>query len=353
MLAAARAARRGGRPLARLSGLPLIVLLAAMLWLSAPLFRSARPATALGAGALIALVAVGFRIVSRVISLGNGIRRLDAWLYRPATHRPRASALDQRRLLPVALLAAGATLLIPNAAALVGGALLLALVSHAIARRQGAIGPAPVLPLLAIALVPAYWLTATIAGNWAPSFAALRDAPFSSAAEIWLVGLFSLGAIGFFGLWPLRGWVPGPVLAPVGGVLMIRTALELLPGGLAHWQPVLALLAVLSIWWGAATRRVPLVLAAAALFGIACLPRDAGAGAMLLCWSASVAAAGPAFPRLSAIDARLRRFGWLVPAAGGLTALEAGLTSEVVYSVLAVAGVTMLMNSGQAPTEGR
>jgi hypothetical protein len=205
--------------------------------------------------------------------------------------------------------------------------------------------PAPVTPVLALLLVPCYWLLATIAGPEGLGISALPVVPLSPAAE-WLVApVLLLVSWSVAGLWPLHRQVPGALSGPAGALLLIRIALPLASGGLEYWRPLIIPLVVIGMWHAAARARWPLLAMGAAFLGTAGLTPAGVIGAGWLIGSA-LALELSSMASLTARVERLVQMGaWVSAVWGGLLVLEGGLRGEVVYTALGTAGLALLMVS--------
>jgi hypothetical protein len=306
-------------------------------WLFRPLWWHARLAEALAEAGALVIGAWGLWSLARLVRARAGIERIDRWLTANST-----AAGDREATNPETLMLAGALLaLIPIASTLLAGTALAVVGLQGAARGRGLPGRSWLLLLFMLALVPAAWLLLTAAGSIAPSLATLSEAPFSSAAEAWIVPWLCIAAWGLSGLWPIQGVVPPPILAPLAGLLMVRIGVNALPEGMQGWQTVVAPLAVMSLWWAGITARPAMGLAAAGMFGAMAVPAGQGDGPMLLFGMAGVAAVLPFVPAQVSTPAWLpARLGWLVPAVAAWPVLEAGLRSQVAYSVLMAAGLS-------------
>ncbi len=242
--------------------------------------------------------------------------------------------------LAVAVVAALAALRASEVRLVFGAILTLGVAGHALARRRGAIGWFPGLPILLLPLAPALTLIDAIASPGPLTFGALRGAPFSPPAEVALAALLAIPAWAFAGLWPFHLIVPGPLLAPIAGVVLGRVGVGLVPDGVVHWQPLLAALSAVAISHAAATRRHAGVLAALGMLGLSSVLPVATRGGD---WLLACACGGVVLARSRyLIPATLRPWGrllWLIPAWAGLSVLDGGLRTEVFFTVVAVAAV--------------
>jgi hypothetical protein len=241
----------------------------------------------------------------------------------------------------------------------ISGALLAAIAAQLFARRRGTVGVVPVLPMLTLALLPAYWLMTTVAGPEGQSIAALRDAPFSEAAEILLIPCLVLPAWGFLSLWPLAPFVPGPVLAPLGVALLVRIGVDILPEGMLHWQPLLAPLIVVALLLGGTAGGWTAVAGALALLGASSATTAGRAGAEIMGVLAMMGGLA-AYVRSSegavavmgtAVRARaaaiLPFVGAPLAAWAFLLVMTGSLRSQVLYSVLAAAATLLALGAMQ------
>jgi hypothetical protein len=127
----------------------------------------------------------------------------------------------------------------------------------------------------------------------------------------------------------------------------------LLPGGLEYWRPLSVPLLALGLWHAAAWGRWPLVLAGAALLGIAgATPGPTAAAAALL-------AAALVLELLSSVDSSagatilLRVTIWPLATWAGVRVLQDALRGEVVYSTLAVIVLALIIAAGCGSAEPR
>lgn len=301
---------------------------AAMLAISASHARAAGPLITLGVTVVLA--------VAGMLAL-SAADRLPLFPQAPLpTERPDAPLLGATAL-GAALAIAG-----PHLYVAIPGAMLAAVAGHLLARRMAARRRIPLLPVLAIpTLAFVGWYMHEIAAPTGLSIAALREGPFSPAAEAMLIVPLALGAVGFIGPWPLARFVPGPALAIVGVALLLRLGAGVLPGAVDAWRTVFVPIGVLALWGGAIVRRPELV--AAALAWIACFVPGAGgaAGAWMVAGSAlagSVLATAQGPTRMSmplAVAAAI------AGACGAALALGALLHAEVVYGVATWAGIVV------------
>ena len=320
-----------------LTALPLFKA-ALTLWLFKTLWSHARLVEAVAVALGLAAVAWLVWRAAGLLRVGALVGAADRWL----TARPKPAGEHDRTNAGVLLLIGALIALIPIATTLLVGTAVAAIGLQGVARERELVGRSWVLPAFMLTLVPAAWLLLTAAGSAVPSVATLPDAPLSPAAEAWIVPWLCLAAWGLSGLWPVQGLVPPPILAPLAGLIMVRLGADALPQGTQAWQTIVAPLTVIALWWAGATARTAMGLAAAAMFAAITSPAGQGDGALLLFALAGVAAALPLVPFPVTTPRWLPpRLGWLVPAIAAWPALEAGLRSQVVYTVLMAGGVAM------------
>ncbi len=227
-----------------------------------------------------------------------------------------------------------------HVALVVGGALVAAVAAPRSSHRFGAqtrrltrrltVRVAIVHAAIALALLTPYWLLATIAGPVGLSLDALHDVPLSDAAET-LVAIPVATAVWLcFSIWPFHDAGPGAVGAMAAAAVWLRVAEPGLPHGLAHWQPLIALLAVIGMWHGAAIRRPDTALLGLALLALASLAPESALAVLVLVPAAGV---------LRLASGAVRAVAVIAAGFGSLFALVAGLRAQVVYTVLAAAGL--------------
>lgn len=343
------------------AGVAAILVLAGLV----PLLRVSGFAAAVAAAAVLGaavIVAIGAGAAERLV-LRNAAAAAPSQPGGGAGALPRAP-------VAVASAAAVSALVAPHALVIVGSALVAAVAAHVAARRAGAVPRVPVLPLAAaLGLVPFAWLLTTIAGPVGLSTASLPIAPLSPPAQAMLVPMLVIGAWGFLGVWPLHRWVPGPILAAVGGALLLRIGAPALGAGLEHLQPPIFALCAVAAWHAALTRRAAAFLASlggvatAAIFSGAHVSPDARVAAAVLFAAASGVAALGGFLRRqperhrAAVEPVSMRILALAGGAAVYAALGAGLRSEVVLTVLtaaaAAAAAWRLRGAGPAPASIR
>jgi hypothetical protein len=237
--------------------------------------------------------------------------------------------------LAASLLLSVVVALLPNALALLTGSLSAAIVLALWWRRAGGSGQAALLVIGALGLLPSGWLLLTVAGRLAPSLVSLPEVPLSLAAALWITPWLLLAVWVMLGQWPLQSLVPSPVLGVLAGLLLVRVGVAAVPDGLLGIQAVVAPLVVISLWWAVATQRPAMALGAAGLFGALAAP-DEGAVWLLLVFAGVTLVSLTDWFRVRWTSPMIQIVGFVV-AAGLWPALEAGLRTQVVYTVLGVA----------------
>lgn len=325
------------------------------------LLAAAGPARMLAAALGLGLAGIGAALAGRLLRLGAALRWLDSRLLvrgRTLEGWPGPARGDGPVL---ALAGAGALALVfaRHVALVFGGAIAVAAGAHGYLRRRPPPAPAPapppLLPVAAVVLLaPAYWLLATVAGPLGLGTATLPDVPLSPAAEVLLALPLAGVAWAFAGLWPLHGFLPGPLLFPAGALLWLRVGVPAVPDGLRYWAPLLAPAAVAGIWHAAAARRFPGAASGLALIALAAVRPEATPGVWGLALSgAGLVVLGRGVDRpdraLDAGDrlrAPLRRLGVGLALWGAAPALQAALRAEVAYGVLAALGFGVALWTG-------
>jgi hypothetical protein len=299
--------------------------------------------------AAVAVLAAGMAAatygIGGALGLGARVRQLDARLFGRGAAAPGAAARGgaaqagvpegRDALVLAALVLAGlaAAWAGRHVAVVFGGALLAVAAAERYRRRLGAPVSGLVVSLaFGLALAVAYWLLATIAGPVGLSLDRLGEVPLSAAAETAVAVPIAFAVWLSFALWPIHNLAPSLVGTLAGAAVWLRVGAPAVPHGLAHWQPLLAPLAVIGIWHGAVARRPHTTLRGLALLALASLAPESARGALLL-----LAAAGAL-----RLNSRLgRAFALVAAGLGALFALEAGLRAQVVYTVLAAAGLAL------------
>ena len=337
LLGAAAAVTGWRRGRSRLTGAAAVGLLAgaaALLWGGRTLLGEA-PALSIGLAFLIVVGAGMILLVPGRLAVPGG--------------DPGATA--PRPLAGIAGLLAGglAVLAGPHVSVVFLGCIIAAWAGYLLQRAAG--GPAvPLAPALTLLLLPAWWFMATVAGPEGLGIGALGSLPLSPAAEQLLAPILLLAAWALAGLWPLHRQMPGPLTAPIGAMLVARVALPAVPDGLEHWRALAAPLVVAGIWHAALTGRLALLAIGLAWVGLLAPGGHGLAGAALLLAGALVLELarpfGAANPRRAAA---VRLALGLATGCGALLAVEAALGGEVVYSVVAVAGIVSAAGRARDP----
>jgi hypothetical protein len=304
-------------------------------------------AAALGLWLAGAAVTAGMRGMASGAPARIAVRRLAP----PPLPPPVQSARVSR---PTVFIIVGllATLIGPHVVAVFAGVVAASWAAWLASHPSGA-RPLPVAPMLTLLLVFSSWLLATIAGPVGLRIAALPQVPLSPAAELLLTPALLLAAWATAGLWPLQRQLPGALLAPAGAMLLARVAHPLVPGGLEYWRPLSVPLLVLGLWHAAACSRWPLVLAGAALLGIAgetSGPTAAGAALLVAALLFEVLPSVDSSPRVTVL---LRVAAWPLSTWAGVGVLQEVLRGEVVYSTLAVIVLALIAAAGRGTAELR
>jgi hypothetical protein len=318
-----------------------IVLIA---WVCAGLLMAGGPVRVAGSAAVLALAGIALVVLARAVRSSAAGRAAGRFFSAPLRLLPPAGRTAQ---------AASASLVVGSAAAAAGGHTALVFLGvlavvwsgYLLAHRDSR--PLPVAGLLALVLVPTYWLLATIAGPVGMAVDAIPLVPLSPAAE-WLVAAGLLLAVwSTAGLWPLHRQVPGALSGLAGALLLTRIAIPLAPAGLEDWQPVAFPLLTVGIWHGAMHARWPLLAAGSALLGLLSVTTQGASGAWWLL-AAALALELRWMIRMPHGLSRLVAVGASVSATwGGLLVLEGGLRSEVVYTALGAAVLALVAASGR------
>lgn len=328
----------------------LLIVLAALSWTTWPLIAPRVVATLIAAGVILT-GALAIYWIGRLFLLGTLVRWLDERVLGPVPLPAAAGEWKQTdlALAGIVLLGGALTILGVRLELVLAGALAAAIAAQFLMVRRGG-SRVPLLPIVGGAgLLVSGWLMIAIARPTGLDLRQLPQGPFSPAAETLLVFLLAIAAIPFLALWPVRRWVPGVVLAPIGGALLLRIAVPALPDGLLHWQGLLDPIALLSIAVAAAVRRPRLALSGLALMGIASGAGQGAAGAVWLLVACFAAGLGDWHrPQFSLPPLALRLL-WLVPAWGALLVLNGLLRTQVVYAVLACGAIAAVAWAEAAP----
>ncbi|MGH7527278.1 MAG: hypothetical protein ACREMX_11300 [Gemmatimonadales bacterium] len=331
----------------------LAVSVAAAVRSAGALLAVAGPFRAVATGLGLGVAAVALASIGRWLRLGAAVRWLDRQLLgRPvAPSRVLTETTARRRTAFAGLAGALAVAAGAHVAVVFLGAVVAAWAGYFALRAAGIARVAPVLPAVVFLLIPTYWLLATIAGPVGLSLSSLPMLPLSPAAELLLAAMLLAVCWAFAGLWPLHGQTPGVLLAPVGVLLLARVGLPALPAGMEHWRALAMPVLLLGIWHAALVERgrSPLLAVGGALLGLVTLTPEGRVGAAWLLGAAlGLQLVDPHSGDDRSLLRVVRRAGWVAAGWGGLHALEGGFRTEVVYTVLAVAGAAHAITASEA-----
>jgi hypothetical protein len=289
-----------------------------------------------------ATAALGLWWVLLLLGRAAGVRERAGWLDRVVLSRQPPQTLGSiprlRRGAAAALAGGAALVLLAPHLALVVAGMMVASVGAELGFRSGR--RIPVLPLVTLTLLPAYWLLDTVAGPEGLALANLPALPLSPAAARLVAIPLAMVAWAWMGLWPLHGVVRPVLLAPLGAALWMRVAVPLTAEGLAHWQPLSLGVAAAGLWHAAADGRLASVFVALAFLALASLgPVSVPAAALLLAAAAAFKLPRPRGGPGAAGFELVRRLGFATSAAGAGLAFAAGLRAEVVLTVVAAGGL--------------
>lgn len=304
-------------------------------------FRVGIAPVAVTTGLLAVAVAMVF-LLGRASRVGTVVRYVDRHVFARWHWSDELAAPSRGDLWWVGSSLVGVIMVVSRSPVMVivAGALATAAGTYVLALRL-ADGPRfPVLPLLTAALIPyAVVLHGLGASSWSSmdyQFMAL-----TTDIEIRVLPLVAVAAFGLAALWPVHGLIPRGVLAPVGGVVLVRLGADLLPAGLFLWQPVLSPLALVSVWWGGLTGRGTLLLTGWGFQALVTGLPAARVGALGLLWVAL------ALGLLGMVPDRHRfwvtRVLYVFAGVGIISTLPAMLETQLVYSLLAVGGLGLAL----------
>ena len=272
----------------------------------------------------------------------------DRWLARKPTPGPCLEERGRRIVWGVALAGVVALLWSGYLFVAVIAALVTVVAAHRLAREAGRAPALPVQPIVvAISLLTFTWFVVTIAGADLPlHFPDILDAPLSDTAEALLALILGLGVWSLLGLWPFHGAGPGSALALVGGALLLRWGVGLIPIGIEHAAPLFALVAAYAALHAAATGRVGEYTAALGVLAVTSGQRGT--------WALFVLASLVALMRLSdyhppipGLDRRQLAGVALIPALAAV--LPGALRGETFLTVVAVIAGVALFRPGERP----
>ncbi len=190
----------------------------------------------------------------------------------------------------------------------------------------------PVGAAVTLLLLPTYLVLNTIAGPIGLPMPSLPNVPLRPAAERLIAAAFLLVAWGASGLPPFHRQMAGALSAPAAALLLTRVGAEAMPEGLAYWRTIAYPILVVTLWYAGFRKRLDLVAVAGGFLGLLSLDSDGILGGYLLLAAAVILVLSEPRPgiRIAVV---------LLAGAGGLEALTGSLRVEVVYSVIAAAGV--------------
>jgi hypothetical protein len=295
-------------------------------------------AAAIGLGGMGVVLALGLPLL-------RGARMFkwidERWLARTYPPGPCFEERGRRIVWGVTLAAVAALLWSGYLYVGVIAALVAVVAAHRLGREAGRAPALPVQPIVvALSLLTFTWLVVTIAGADIPlHFPDILDAPLSDTAEAMLALILGLGIWSLLGLWPFHGAGPGSALALVGGALLLRWGVGLIPAGIEHAMPIFALVAGFATLHAASTGRVGEYTAALGVLAVA--------GGEKGTWALFALASLVALMRLSeyhppipGLDRRQLAGVALIPALAAV--LPGALRGETFLTVVAVlAGVSL------------
>jgi hypothetical protein len=336
-------------------GAPVLVLGARLI---APLMKTdgwltaLATAVVLGVGLLLAGLFLGSPKIAQLVQL---IIRKIGRVFPRRPEEVRKVPWDSRAsaLLGVHALLALGTLVVADLHLLLAGMAISLIAGVLLERRIGRLSRWPISVILVLpAMGIAWYLLAHVAGEESVLLARIGDAPYSPAFELLASAIVGLVACGLLSLWPFHSVDRGPFTPLLGAVLLVRLVAAALPEGLAHWQPVLYLLAALAACHAAVTRHRVGALSALGVVGL--ISGNAAAG-----WAGIGLVGGTVMIelyRLALEEGRAPSLSWrlllrVLPLAGAplvVPLLIGALGAQVFYSVITVAGaVTALSRPGR------
>ncbi|MEP6472223.1 MAG: hypothetical protein ABJC74_00780 [Gemmatimonadota bacterium] len=313
-----------------------------------PLWRAVSIVEIVTVGLTLSLAGAGLFLVGRLLGVRGWFVAADGWLgggrqpgNTPAEPRPTW----QRYGLACAIVVG----LIPTVTTLVIGTIVAATLLYLQARRSNEVARLPLLVIGTLCLIPAGWLLLTVAGSVAPTLGSLPDAPLSPAAELWIAPWLLVAGWVLLGQWPIQWLVPRPSLAMLGGIALLGIGAFGIPLGMQAFQPWLAPVLVISLWWALATRRLEMALGALALFGALAVP-ETGRWVVLLPFAVTSLLVMQDARPISMHRAARRKILLVISGCGLWYVLLAGLRTQVVYTVLCVLAVAVA-SGAQASNE--
>ena len=306
---------------------------------------AAGPLRAAGAALGVGLVAGAVAVGTRAMATRSVGRSLGHRLAPPPLDTGVAVRTGPRSLLAALALGLLATVIGPHVAVVSTGLVVAVWAGYFAFHPPGA-RPVPVAPVLTLLLlIPTWWFLATITGPLGLALTSLSEVPLSPAAELLVSPALLLVGWAAAGLWPLQRQLPGALLAPAAAAFLARLALPLTPGGLEYWRALTVPLLLLGLWNAAAHARWPLLLAGAAVLGVAAGPPVDLAAVAVLVSAALLLELVALAPVPLAAAWLLRVVTWPVATWAGLRLLEEWLRGEVVYTALGALGLALILVS--------
>ena len=225
------------------------------------------------------VVAIGFAGTGVFLVTLLGLARIGRvwewldtrWLTRWSTGTPAILPGRTRLKGASALVAFLVAILFPHFGVAMLGAVIGTFLLHDALRPAGRVPRWGLQPFIVLAaLLAATWFVWTVAGADLPlTLEGLHEAPFSVPAELALAPMLALAAWALLGLWPLHGTGPASALSIVGGALLIRWGMGVIPTGMVHIAPLTGIVAVVATFHAVALRRSGEYAAALGLLAVA------------------------------------------------------------------------------------
>ncbi|HTS86896.1 MAG TPA: hypothetical protein VMG41_00260 [Gemmatimonadales bacterium] len=271
---------------------------------------------------------------------------MSRWLARMPRSSPPPTGVtrETRSLLLLQTAGAVVALVSPQLDLCLAGA-VVAILAGALAERRAGMTRWPLLlAACGVALGLAWFLLDRVAAGEPRLLSLLPDAPYSSAFELLVAALLLGTAIILMGAWPFQSARRGPWSPIVGATLVVRVVAPVLPVGLVHWQPLAYPFVALTAWYAALALRPEAAFTAWGALGV--LSGDPlggwigttllGAGALT---RVSLTAPGPGPGRWAGFCRAFLVVGCVL----AVPLLTAALSAQVVYSVVAVAGIVVAL----------
>lgn len=325
-IAAAAVAPGGGVVLLAALPFSLLILngLRTILW---------SPATALGAGVVVALLAIG---------LGVG-RSRGAAVAREATPWPAREQL-------MALAATLAVIVGAPVVLILLGVVVVAWRVHASVRSRGWWAIPTATTVLASVLG---WLLLTVAGTpLVPLRTVMADVPLSAAAERLVGNLWVVLVAVLAGAWPLARGGLSLRTAPIAVALGVAGVTMVSPDGIAAWRPLTTMVMVPCALLAAARRdRAGLAGALAAVVSLAGSPLALASALLLLVAPLAHSWRGGNLDRPHRVTLHVTRVGRVTSALGLASALLVLLPTEVVLGTALAAGLGLILPMWGPPAD--